>query len=67
MGAFGPFEIVLLVLIGLAGPVIYVWSLIWAYRDAERRGSNGLLVALLVALAAWPLSILVWLAIRPKT
>lgn len=45
--------------------VLYVWSIIWAYRDAERRGKPGWLVALLVALLSWPLSLLVWIIFRP--
>jgi hypothetical protein len=45
--------------------VAYVGSIIWAYRDAERRGKPGWLVALLVALLSWPLSLVVWLLFRP--
>ncbi len=44
---------------------LFVWSLVWAYRDAEKRGQNGLLVAILVAVAAWPLGLVVWLLVRP--
>jgi hypothetical protein len=63
MGSFGVLEILVLLLLG---PILYIWSLVWAYRDAESRSSNGLLARLLVALAAWPLSIVVWILIRPK-
>lgn len=52
----------LLVLLGI---VLYVWSVIWAYRDAERRGKPGWLVALLVAVLSWPLSLIIWLVFRP--
>ena len=51
--------------VGLLGLVLYVWSIIWAYRDAERRGKPGWLVALLVALLSWPVSLLVWIVFRP--
>ena len=51
--------------VGLLGLVVYVGSIIWAYRDAERRGKPGWLVALLVALLSWPLSLLVWVVFRP--
>jgi hypothetical protein len=61
MGTIGMPEILLLVLCGI---VLYVVSLVWAYRDAERRGQNGILVVLLVALVAWPLGLIVWLIIR---
>jgi hypothetical protein len=45
---------------------LYVWSVIWAWMDADRRGKPGWAVALLVALVSWPLSLLVWLVVRPK-
>jgi len=47
--------------------VLYAGSIIWAYQDAQRRGKPGWLVALLVALLSWPLSLLVWLVFRPGT
>ena len=62
MGSIGPIELAVI----LMGPVLYVMSIIWAYRDGERRGKNGLLVAILVAVAIWPLSILIWIFIRPS-
>ena len=43
---------------------LFVWSLVWAYRDAERRRQSGLLVALFVAVAAWPLGLVVWMLVR---
>jgi hypothetical protein len=49
----------------LAGLILYVWSIIWSYRDAERRGKPGWLVALLVALLSWPLSLIIWVLFRP--
>ncbi len=64
MGSIGPLELVLIFVAILIGPIAFVVSLVWAYRDAERRGSNGVLVCVLVAVAAWPLSLIVWLLIR---
>ncbi|WP_347158647.1 hypothetical protein [Pontibacter chitinilyticus] len=61
---FAGFGIVGLIL-GLLGLVLYIWSIVWAYNDAERRGKPGWLVALLVALLSWPISLLVWLLFRP--
>ncbi len=58
---FGMFWLV----VGLLGMLLYIGSIIWAYRDAERRGKPGWLVALLVALLSWPLSLLVWVLFRP--
>jgi hypothetical protein len=61
MIGIGPVGLLLL----LAAAGLYVASIVWAYRDAEQRGKNGLLVALLVALVTWPLGLLVWVLIRP--
>lgn len=55
-------EIGLLVL--LMVPVI--WSVIWAYGDAERRGKSGCLVALMVFLVTWPAGLIIWLVFRPE-
>ncbi len=45
---------------------LYIWSVIWAYEDAAARGKPGGLVALLVALLGWPVSLALWLVIRPE-
>jgi serine/threonine protein kinase len=47
-------------------PVFTVWisTLVWVYRDAERCGKPGILVALLVGLLVWPVGLLVWLILR---
>lgn len=55
------------VALALAGIGLYIWSIIWAYRDARRRGKPAGLVALLVALLSWPLSLVVWLVFRPNS
>lgn len=56
----------ILLLPGLVIFGVYVWSLIWCYGDAEKRGKPGCLVALLVALVSWPISLLVWIVFRPE-
>jgi hypothetical protein len=61
---FAGFGILWLVL-GLIVAGLYIWSIVWAYNDGERRGKPGWLVALLVALVSWPLSLLIWLLFRP--
>lgn len=53
------------IILGLILLVIYIWSIIWAYKDAESRGKPGWLVAIVVAFLAWPLGLLVWLIVRP--
>lgn len=45
---------------------LLIWSLVWVYNDAIRRGKPGWLVVLLVLLLDWPLSLLVWLVFRPE-
>lgn len=45
--------------------MLLVASLIWVYRDAEKRGKSGVLVVLLVLLLDWPISLLLWLVFRP--
>ena len=45
---------------------LLIWSLRWVYSDAEARGKDGCLVALLVFLVSWPISLLVWQAFRPS-
>lgn len=54
------FAILSLVLIGL-----YIWSIIWSYKDAEARNKPGLMVALLVAFMMWPLGLIIWIVFRP--
>jgi hypothetical protein len=46
--------------------VLYVWSIAWAYGDAESRGKPGCLVALLVMLLSWPLGLILWIVFRPE-
>ena len=56
--------IIVSIIVGLIFLALYIWSIVWVYRDAQRRGKNGVLVALLVALVSWPIGLLVWLIIR---
>ena len=53
-------------LIVLAIAAVWIWSGVWAARDATNRGKPGVIVALLVMLVSWPLSILVWIVLRPE-
>ncbi len=46
--------------------IVYVYSIIWAYGDAEARSKPGCLVALLVAFLSWPLGLLLWVVFRPE-
>jgi hypothetical protein len=57
--------LVLTVCVSLPILAVYIGSIVWAYKDAEKRGKPGLLVALLVLLATWPVGLIIWLLIRP--
>ena len=52
-------------LLGAAYAGVVVAAFAWTYRDAERRGWAGWIVAPLVALTWLPVSLAVWLAVRP--
>ena len=58
----GPVAVLLLSAIAL----IYVGSVIWVYRDAETQGKRGWVMAALVALFFWPISLIVWVFSRPR-
>jgi hypothetical protein len=51
--------------LGLPFLAIFLYSVFWAYNDAEKRGKSGCLVALLVFLLTWPVGLIIWLLIRP--
>ncbi|MHC2992279.1 hypothetical protein OB13_12000 [Pontibacter sp. HJ8] len=63
LSGFGLIGIILCILL----LVFYVWSIVWAYKDAQRRGKPGWLVALVVLLMVWPVGLVVWLLLRPQT
>jgi hypothetical protein len=46
--------------------VVFLWSGVWVYRDAQRRGKPPWLVAALVLLVSWPISLAVWLVLGPE-
>ncbi|MBL1135575.1 MAG: hypothetical protein D8M56_09695 [Chloroflexi bacterium] len=41
-------------------------SAFWVYRDASDRGSNGCLWALFVWFIFWPISLIIYIFLRPK-
>ena len=47
---------------------VLVWSIVWVYRDAIKSGISGLPLAVMVVVVAlaWPVSLLVWLMLRPS-
>jgi len=62
--ASGPTTFVLPVLILLA--VLFAASLVWAVRDALSRGIPPVYAVLVLLLTGWPLSILLWIALRTR-
>ncbi len=54
------------IIIGIILLVFVVWSVIWAYYDAGRRGKSPWLVALMVLFMVWPIGLIVWLMLRPQ-
>ena len=60
------FVIFILILLGTGVFILYIWSIIWAYGDAEARGKPGILVALMIAILSWPGSLLLWIIFRPE-
>ncbi|PVY42187.1 hypothetical protein [Pontibacter virosus] len=54
------------ILTGMVLLVFVVWSVIWSYRDARRRGKSPWLVALMVLLMVWPVGLIIWLMLRPQ-
>ncbi|MDO6391278.1 hypothetical protein Q4E40_14150 [Pontibacter sp. BT731] len=54
------------IIIGIVLLVFAVWSVIWSYHDARRRGKSPWLVALMVLLMVWPVGLIIWLLLRPQ-
>lgn len=44
---------------------VYGGSLAWVWRDAKARGATAWASVLMVAVAFWPMGLLIWLACRP--
>lgn len=65
-GALPAVAVIIAIIVGLVFFAIYIASLVWVYRDAQRRGKSGILVALLVAFISWPIGLIVWLVVRDK-
>ena len=61
----GLFKVVIVLAIVAVVLFPYIASLIWIARDAKFRGKPGLPVALLAGLLYWPLSLLLWIVLRP--
>ena len=43
--------------------IIWLYLLFWIYRDAERRGSSGILWAILFFFFSW-IALIIWLIVR---
>jgi hypothetical protein len=60
------FAFFMMVCIALPMTILVIWSIIWAYNDANKRGKSGCLVALLVFFVTWPAGLIIWLVFRPE-
>ncbi len=67
--AVSPGEVLAVVLgvLGIGLLILYLFSIVWAYGDAQQRGKPGCLVALLVTFLSWPLGLLAWVIFRPDS
>ena len=64
--AVGVIMMIVLGIMSLAFFGLFIWTVVWSYGDAEKRGKSGCLVALLVAMVSWPLGLLIWYVARPE-
>ena len=62
----GLFSLLFVLVVGVGLLAAWAGSVAWVWRDAERRGQPGFIVAVLVALLFWPLSLIVWALARPQ-
>ena len=46
--------------------VVFLVSINWVARDAVKRGKNGYLAGFMAAVVLWPVSLLLWLWLRPN-
>ena len=59
-------NLTLLIIIAAILLPAFIASIVWVWRDAERRGQPGFIVAVLVTFLFWPFSLIVWLLARPQ-
>lgn len=57
---------IIMIIIGLVALVFFVWSVVWAFYDARRRGKSPWLVAMMVLFMVWPVGLVLWLMLRPQ-
>jgi len=60
----GPLYMVLPILLVVS--VLFIGSLIWIYRDAQKRQKHGWLAVIFATVVFWPCSLILWLWLRPK-
>jgi hypothetical protein len=49
----------------IAGSILVIANVVWAFTDARRRGRSGILVSLMV-LWTFPIGVILWLMFRPS-
>ena len=54
-------------LVSVVGIVcLLIASLFWLYKDASKRNLNGWLAVLLFVVTGWPVSLVLWIWLRPS-
>jgi uncharacterized membrane protein YhaH (DUF805 family) len=66
-GFFTSGPLVFSVPVFIAYIALFIFSLVWVYRDANDRGKSGLVALLLILLTGWPFSFIWWFWLRPPS
>lgn len=66
IGPYGILDVTSYSIISLALLVVWIFVIVWVYRDAERRGMNGVLWALLVFIGNL-IGLLIYLIVRSNS
>ena len=62
-GSMSNGEIVARIIFSTAMLGLAIWSTVWVYKDSQREGKPGCVVAFLVLLT-WPFGLFLWLVVR---
>jgi len=62
---FGNLMLIVGIFFGLSMMLLFIISLIWVYRDAQKRGKTGCLW-LLIVFFTWPFGLIAYLLLRDQ-
>jgi len=63
--AFGNVLVISGVFFGILTMVLYIMSLVWVYKDSEKRGKTGCLW-LLIVFFTWPFGLIAYFLLRDQ-